>query len=429
MRKHYYFKIILKRVVIIMNHEKYQDSLEKYALLAVKSGLNLQKGQLLVINCPTHSAYFAKIAAKCGFELGAKDVIVVWGNEEIARVRYDNADISRYEAVPAWQAKLLNDAAEEGAAFLHVASADPDIFTGIDSKKTMAWARAMQRDCKPYRDKLDIDACPWCIMALPNENWAKKVFPDCDTDTAMEKLWEAILKASRVDTPDPIAAWDSHRKSFGERKDKLNALKLTSLRLQTGRGTDITIGLTNDHVWEGGGAYTADGLYFFPNIPTEEIFTTPHRMKADGKVVNALPLIYQGTRIDGFSLTFKDGAVTDFSAEVGYDVLKSLLDTDAGARHLGEVALVPHKSPISDMGILFYNTLFDENASCHLAIGQGFPNCLKGGASMTREQLNEAGINESATHCDFMIGTADMTITGTTADGKTVELFKNGNWA
>lgn len=404
------------------------ENLQKYAELAVKSGVNLQKGQTLVVSCPVECAYFAEIVAKAAFEAGAKDVVMNWNDDNFSRVRYDYAAMSQYENVPKWQAEMMNGYAEECAAFLHIVSANPDVFSGIDPKKPAIWRKAFRNACKLYSEKLDVDACTWCILAIPTPVWAKKVFPELCEKDAMDRLWTAILKAARVDTKDPIAAWEEHKISFRKRVNWLNGLDIKEFHLVTERGTDLRIGMPEGYRFEGGGANSTDGLYFFPNIPTEEIFCTPHRLKVNGHVVNALPLIYQGTMIDNFSLTLIDGKIVDYTAEKGYETLRELIETDEGSHYLGEIALVPNKSPISDMGILFYNTLFDENASCHIAIGLGFPACVKGGVEASAEERLAMGINYSATHVDFMIGTAKTEITAVTKTGETVVIFEAGNF-
>lgn len=407
---------------------KFEDKLELYAELIVNAGVNLQKDQMLVVNCPTNSAYFGRLVAKYGFKRGAKDVAIIWNDDDFSRIRYENADISRFQSVPKWQAQMLNDYAKEGACIVNIRSSDPAVFAGIDPKKPAEFAKAFERDCKEYRHKLNVDALAWNIVAIPNEAWASKIFPDVTKEVAVEKLWEAIFKATRVDTGNPLQAWEEHKQSFQKRIEWLNGLNLSKVRVQTEKGTDIELGMLDDFEWLGGGAKTTDGLYFFPNIPTEEIFTTPHKDKTNGKVYSALPLIYQGDKIENFYFEYKDGAIVDYGAEIGYDNLKSLVETDDGSLKLGELALVPNKSPISDMGILFYNTLYDENASCHLAVGTGFPSALKGGTSMNTEELLKHGVNYSATHVDFMIGTPNTKITGIDKNNNEIPIFVDGNF-
>lgn len=408
---------------------KMQENLKKYAKLSIKSGINLQKDQYLVVSCPITCAFFAKLVAKEAFEAGAKDVIMRWSDDDVTRVRYDYADISCYETVPKWMQEQLNGYASMGAAFLHIISSDPEVFSGIDPKKPQALSKAIKRDCKTYSDLLDMDACVWSLVAIPSPVWAKKVFPNDTEEVAMTKLWEAVLKSVKVDTPDPIDAWEQHKKTFIEKRKWLADLKLDEINIKTGKGTDLTLKMIDGNIWEGGGAVSTNGTYFFPNMPTEEIFSTPHKNGANGKAVSALPLIFQGTIIDNFYITLENGRIVDFGAEKGYETLKQLIETDEGSHYLGEVALIPNNSPISNMGILFYDTLFDENASCHIAIGKGFPNCVEGAVEKSTDERVAMGINDSATHVDFMIGTADTEITGKTKDGKTVQIFTKGNWA
>ena len=408
---------------------KFDEMLKKYAELMVCSGIHLQKGQILCINAPISAAPLTRLAAEAAYQAGAKEVVVKWSDECISRLKYDYAPLSQFENVPEWFALCNNSYAEEGAAFLSIDSANPDAFSGVDPKKPAAWVKASHTACKPFYDSLDLGKNRWCIVAAPSPEWAAKVFPNEPEEKAIELLWEAIFKAVRVDTPDPAAAWEAHHQSFQKRIDYLDSLQLDHLHYQNSLGTDITIGMPKNHLWAGGGAETTDGVYYFPNMPTEEIFASPDKDRVDGVVHSALPLNYHGTLIENFSLTFQNGRITDFTAEKGYDTLKALIETDEGSHHLGEIALIPTRSPISEMGILFYNTLFDENASCHFAIGMGFAECLEGGIEMTTEQLLEHGINDSAAHVDFMLGTPDLNITGYTRDGKEIAIFRDGNWA
>ena len=407
----------------------FNTMLKKYADLMVRSGINLQKGQILCINAPISAAPLVRLAAESGYQAGAKEVVVRWSDEALSRLKYDYAPQSQFENVPGWFAAYNNEYAAEGAGFLSIDSADPDAFAGVDPQKPAAWVKAVHKVCKPFYDGLDMGKNRWCIAAAPSPAWAKKVFPGVSEEEAVEKLWEAIFRAVRVDTPDPAAAWEEHHQSFQKRIEYLNSLQLDRLHYQNSLGTDITIGMPENHCWAGGGAETTDGVYYFPNMPTEEIFATPHRDRAEGVVYSALPLNYQGTLIDNFWLKFEKGAVVDFGAEKGYDTLKALIETDEGSRHLGEAALIPKQSPISEMGILFYNTLFDENASCHFAIGKGFPECMQGGLEQSEEELKARGMNDSAAHVDFMLGTADLSITGYTKDGREIAIFRDGNWA
>ena len=403
--------------------------LKKYANLIIHSGINLQKDQILCVSASLESAELVRLVAESAYKAGAKEVCVRWIDEAVSRLKYEYAPMSQFENVPAWFAAYNNDYAREGAGFLSIDSTDPGAFAGIDFRKPAAWRKAAYTACREYYDGMDMGRNTWCIVAASAPEWAKKVFPGCPEEEAVEKLWKAIFKAARVDTPDPAAAWDAHRRSFQRRIEYLNEMQFDRLHYKNSIGTDITIGMPKDHCWAGGGAETRNGVYYFPNMPTEEIFCSPDKDRADGTVCSALPLNCNGNLIDHFSLTFKDGRVTDFSAGAGYDTLKALIGTDEGSHHLGEVALIPKKSPISEMGILFYNTLFDENAACHFAIGNGFAECLKGGLDQSAEEQSARGLNSSATHVDFMLGTPDLSITGITKDGNEVPLFRDGNWA
>lgn len=408
---------------------QFEEMLKKYAELIVRCGVNIQKDQILCVNAPISAAPLTRLVAKAAYETGAKEVVVRWSDETLSRLKYDHAPISQFEQVPEWFSAYNNGYAAEGAAFLTIDSADPDAFSGVDPKKPASWIKAVHAVCKPFYDTLDLGKNRWCIVAAPSAEWAKKVFPEESEESAVEHLWEAIFKAVRVDTPDPAAAWEEHHQRFQQKIQALNTLQLDCLHYQNSLGTDLVIGMPENHCWAGGGAETTDGIYHFPNMPTEEIFASPHLDRADGVVYSALPLNYQGTLIDKFWLRFENGRVTDFGAEQGYDTLKALIETDEGSHHLGEVALIPTQSPISEMGILFYNTLFDENASCHFAIGKGFPECLQGGLEASEEELKARGMNDSAAHVDFMLGTADLSITGYTKDGREIPIFRNGNWA
>lgn len=405
-----------------------EANLEKYARLIVEAGCNLQPGQELFLTSSVETAAFARRITRIAYERGAKHVTVRYTDEQISRMHYDNCALEVFETMPAWAALLNNSMAREGAAILSIISDDPEVMTGIDPAKAVANARAAHAACKEFYDALDFGRNVWCIAGAASPAWARKVFPDESAPEAVEKLWNVIFATARVHADDPLAAWEAHRASFAARTRLLNEQRFDALRYRNAYGTDFTVGLPAHHLWNGGGDTTADGTPFFPNIPTEEIFTTPDRLRADGTVVSALPLIHNGTLIDAFSVTFEDGKAVSFTAEEGYATLKSIIETDENSCRLGEVALVPFDSPIRNSGILFYNTLYDENASCHLALGQGFPDCYEGGTDMDADELLRAGVNKSATHVDFMIGTEDLSIEGIRRDGTVVPVFENGNW-
>lgn len=407
----------------------FNTKLQNYAELVVKSGLNLQKGQELLIYAPISAAPFVRLVTEKAYQAGAKLVTFDWADEALSKMKYTHCDMDVFENVPEWYALMDNSIAERGGAILSITSSDPNALKGIDPKKITAWRKAEYKACKPFYDGMDMGRNVWCIVGVPSAGWAKAVFPDCGEDEAVEKLWEAIFHTVRVDQADPIAAWAEHKRSFAERTRILNEKQFDTLTYHNSTGTDITIGLPENHVWAGGGDLTVGGTYFFPNMPTEEIFCSPHRDRVNGTVHSSMPLNYSGSVIDDFSLTFRDGVIVDYSAAEGYDVLKSIIETDEGSTRLGEVALVPKKSPISEMGLLFLNTLYDENASCHFAIGIGFPECLQGGRDMTEEEFAARGINVSAAHVDFMLGTDDLSIVGRQKDGTEFVLFRDGNWA
>lgn len=412
-----------------MDNARFEAYLEAYARLIVEAGCNLQQGQELYLTSSVETAAFARLITRIAYERGARHVTVRYTDEKISRMHYDNCAIEVFETMPEWAALLNNSMAREGAAILSIISDDPEAMTGIDPAKAVANARAAHEACKEFYDALDFGRNTWCIAGAASAAWARKVFPDASEQEAVEKLWEAIFATARADVDDPIAAWEAHRKSFAARTALLNEQRFCALRYRNAHGTDLTVGLPAKHLWNGGGDTTADKTPFFPNIPTEEIFTTPDRLRAEGTVVSALPLVHNGTLIDNFSITFESGKAVKCAAEQGLETLRSIIETDENSCRLGEVALVPYTSPIRRTGILFYNTLYDENASCHLALGQGFPDCYEGGIEMSAEELLEAGVNKSAAHVDFMIGTEDLSIEGIRADGTAVPVFENGNWA
>ncbi len=403
--------------------------LKKYAELLVKQGVNLQKGQELIVEASIECYELAREITAQAYAVGAKDVIVYYSDEKISRMRFENCDVEHFETVPQYLIELRNQYALKNAALISITSSDPEAMKGIDPMKIQTWSKAVRVACKPFYDGMDLGINRWCIAGAPSVAWANKVFPDMSDSEAVKALWQAIFKVTRCDSENPIETWNEHRRSFEKRIQVLNEKKIQSLHYTNSLGTDLTIGMNKDYVFAGGGGYTTDGIYSFPNIPTEEIFTSPNRNQVNGVVYSAMPLNYNGNLIDEFSMTFENGRIVDYSAKEGYEVLKSIIETDEGSHYLGEVALIPYDSPIRNLGILFYNTLFDENASCHLAIGKGFGECIKDGLSMTKEQLFEKGINDSLTHIDFMIGTKDLSIVATLEDGEEFVVFKDGNFA
>lgn len=414
------------------SNEEFDAKLRAYARLIVEAGCALKPGQDLFVRAHIESAPLVRLVTQEAYAMGAHHVTVRFSDEAIERMHFDNCPMDVFENVPGWLAELNNSMARNGAAMLTIDSDDPEAMSGIDPRKLIARAQASHKACKEFYDALDFGRCVWCIVGGASPAWARKVFPDLPEDEAVERLWEAIFTTVRLksaNADEAVAAWRAHRDSFAERCAWLNSQRFDALHYTNAHGTDLTVGLTRKHLFNGGGDTTVDGVQFFPNVPTEEIFSTPDRMRAEGTVVSAMPLAHNGSLIDNFSLTFKDGRVVDLHAETGEDVLRSIVETDENSCRLGEVALVPFDSPIRNSGVLFYSTLFDENASCHLALGQGFPDCYEGGLQMSAEELLEGGVNKSATHVDFMIGTEDLNIDGIKADGQRVPVFRNGNWA
>jgi aminopeptidase len=408
---------------MIMN----QKMLENYAKLVVRYGVNINEGQPLVISSPIECAPFARLIAAEAYRAGARDVTMNWGDELFTKLRFDLAPDAVFDEFPAWSKALYTDNIKAGAAFVGIAAADPELLKNVPPEKVARAQKTRKIALREYYEAAMGNRNAWCVVSVPTTAWAKKVFPNA-TD-AVDKLWSVILKSVRADLEDPLAAWDLHKKTLKQRIDFLNKKHFVKLHYKNSIGTDVTVELPPKHVWQCGGERTVQGREFIANMPTEEVFTLPTRNGVNGKIVSALPLHYNGSLIDKFSITLREGRVVDYSAEKGHDTLKSLLETDEGSLYLGEVALVPYDSPIRNTGILFFNTLFDENAACHFAFGKAYPTCLAGGTDMNEQELAAAGANDSLTHEDFMVGTSDLAIVGTTASGETVEIFKNGNFA
>ncbi|MFC4736432.1 aminopeptidase [Bacillus daqingensis] len=406
----------------------FAKKLDKYAELAVKAGVNIQQDQTLVVNAPVSAADFVHLVADKAYEAGAKHVHVEWNDDRLTRLKYDKAPLEAFHEFPAWKARGFEELAENGAAFMTIKSTDPDLLQGVDSRKVAAANKASGQAMNTFRTYIQSDKVSWLVISAPSPAWAAKVFPEAPAEEQEQKLWEAMFEAVRINEADPVQAWKEHDEKLQTKAKELTGEKFDRLHY-TGPGTDLTIELPEQHIWIGGGGPNKDGVHFIANMPTEEVFTAPKADGVNGTVRNTKPLNYGGNIIDGFSLTFKDGKVVDFSAEKGEETLKDLLDTDDGAARLGEVALVPHSSPISQSGILFYNTLYDENASNHIALGSAYSTCVEGGADMSSDELKHAGLNTSITHVDFMIGSGDMNIDGIKADGTVKPVFRNGEWA
>ena len=401
--------------------------LRAYAKLIVRSGVNVQKGQEVIIHADLDQPEFVQMVVQEAYKAKAKKVTVEWNYQPLEKVHVRYQSLKTLSTVTEWRKAKLQYQADVVPCVIHLISEDPDGLKGMNMEKLSKSRQAVYPIVKPYRDALE-GVQQWCIAAVPGAAWAKKVFPGLPKGKAIEKLWEAILSTSRV-TEDPIAAWVEHNADLRKRCQYLNSLGIESLHYKAANGTDLTVGMIPQAVFCGGAERSKRDIVFNPNIPTEECFISPMRGKAEGVVYSTKPLSYQGQIIDNFWIRFENGKAVDSGAEVGAELLDTMLHMDEGAAYLGECALVPESSPIAQSGLLFYNTLFDENASCHLAMGMGYCDTIDGHHDMTLEQCRSLGINDSMIHEDFMIGCDTMTITAATRDGKTVKIFENGEWA
>ncbi|MBS4175029.1 aminopeptidase [Bacillus sp. FJAT-49736] len=407
----------------------FQENLEKYAELAVKVGVNVQQGQTLVVNASIEAAEFVRLVVKNAYEVGAKDVVVNWNDDAVSRFKYDLAPDETFKVYPKWRAQETIELAENGAAFMSVVSASPDLLKGVKPERIANFQKAAGQALEQYRQFIQSDKVSWTVVAAPSKAWAEKVFPQATTaEESVEKLWDAIFKATRSDVKDPVQAWKDHDVTLHKKVEYLNEKGYKKLHY-TAPGTDLTVGLPEGHLWVGAGSINEQGHEFMANMPTEEVFTVPQKDAVDGYVSSTKPLSYGGNIIDEFTITFKNGRIVDVKAKEGEEILKQLVETDEGSHYLGEVALVPHNSPISQSNILFFNTLFDENASNHFAIGSAYAFCIEGGKKMSKEELEKHGLNQSITHVDFMVGSAEMNIDGIKEDGTTEPIFRNGDWA
>ena len=401
--------------------------LREYARLIVRCGINVQKGQDVIIHADLDQPEFVQMVVEEAYKAKARKVTVEWNYQPLAKIHVRYQAVKTLGEVPEWEKARRQLWADTVPCVIHIISEDPDGLKGMNMKKLAAARKLSFPILKPYKDALE-GVQQWCIAAVPGAAWAKKVFPGLSKHQAMEKLWEAILSTSRVDG-DPVKAWEKHNADLKKRCDYLNSLGIESLHYTAANGTDLTVGMIPEAVFCGGAEASKQKIVFNPNIPSEECFISPMRGKAEGIVYSTMPLSYQGQIVDEFWIRFEGGKAVDSGAKVGAELLKTMLTMDEGAAYLGECALVPQKSPIAESGILFYNTLFDENASCHLAMGMGYADTIQGHHDMTLEQCRSLGINDSMIHEDFMIGCDTMDIDATTRDGKTVAIFRKGNWA
>lgn len=405
----------------------FEQQLSRYAELAVNVGVNIQPNQYLYISASTDAIEFVRVITEKAYDAGARHVFVDWVDDIVSRLRYEKAPADSFSEFPEWKVMEREQLAEKGAAFMSIISQSPDLLKGIDASRIADFQKAAGQALDKYRQYVQSDKISWTVIASPSEAWAAKVFPDLPAGDQVAALWDAIFKAVRADQDNPVQSWVEHDNNLHAKVDYLNNKRFRKLHY-TAPGTDLTVELPEGHLWCGAGSVNEKGHTFMANMPTEEVFTVPLKTGVNGYVSSTKPLSYGGNIIDNFKITFKDGRVTDVTAEQGEEVLKRLIDTDEGAKHLGEVALVPHASPISQSGLLFYNTLFDENASNHFALGSAYAFCIEGGKKMSREELIQHGLNQSITHVDFMVGSEEMDIDGVFDDGSTEPVFRSGNW-
>ncbi len=403
-------------------------NLEKLAAVSINTGLNLKKGQPLVITAPLNAQPLVRKLTEQAYKAGASLVTTIYTDEADTLARYQYGSDESFDVAPGWLFEGLGKAFTDGAARLAVAASNPMLLAEMDADKVSRANKAQSIAAKPAMQPIVTFQTNWNIISYPHVEWAKLVFPNVSEDEAMQKLADAILKISRVDGPDPVAAWAEHDEALHKRADWLNEQNFSALKY-TGPGTDLTLGLADGHKWVGGSKVARNGVRCIANIPTEEVFTTPHKDRVDGTVSATKPLSYNGTLIENISVRFEHGRIVESSATKGESVLKKVLETDEGAARLGEVALVPHSSPISQSGLLFYNTLYDENAACHIALGQCYSECFDNAIKTDPEKVKASGGNESLIHIDWMIGSDKIDIDGIKQDGSTVPVFRKGEWA
>lgn len=411
-----------------MTIANFEEKLHKYAELIVKVGVNVQPGQEVVLYINVDQQHLAYLIVKEAYKAGAGKVMIKWSDTFAQREFLEHASDEFLENVPEFAKEEAQYIADHRCCRISVMSEDPGAFGGIDQKRVAAYQSANGKALMPVRQATQNNDLSWTVVAAASPAWAERVFPDLKGEAAVDRLWEEIFKTTRIDREDPIQAWKDHDAKLHEKEDWLNKEQFSALHYTSPR-TDLTIGLPENHVWEGGGSKNAAGIEFMANMPTEECFTAPDNRRIDGYVTSTKPLSYAGNILENMKFTFKDGKVVEATAEKGQAVLDHLLETDEGVRSLGEVSLVPDPSPISQSGITFFNTLFDENASDHLALGAAYPFNVQGGTKMSEDQLKAKGINFSQAHVDFMVGSADMNIDGIKKDGTIVPVFRNGDWA
>jgi len=411
-----------------MNKRDFNKMLGKYADVIVRVGLNIRAGQRLIIYSGILNYSLVRLVVSSAYAAGARYVDVIWTDEETDHIHLKNAPLEAIGETTNWQTGGIEEFITNGDAYLGIGSRNPDIFSDVDPERLAVYRKAWAQKAEKISQLISRDAINWSVAAMPSADWAQKIFQDTTSKRAIDKLWDAIFQSCRVDQPDPIAAWEMHIAELLKRSEYLNAKKYTALYYKA-PNTDLTVGLPERHKWISARMKAENGVAFIANLPTEEVFTMPHKDKVNGTVSSSRPFVLSGSIVDGFTVTFENGKITNIVAKKGEENIRKLIEVDDGASRIGEIALVPHSSPISQRGHLFYNTLFDENAASHIAIGNAYRFTMNGGDKMTDEEFQANGGNVSLTHNDFMIGSAEMDIDGITADGTREPVMRQGEWA
>ncbi|UQN07334.1 aminopeptidase [Deinococcus sp. QL22] len=405
----------------------FKDKLQNYARLAVRVGLGIRPGQRVLVQAPVDTAPLARLLVREAYAAGASFVDVRWDDDDVVLARFELAPEGTFETISKWRVNAETEVAEAGGAVIAIRAANPGLLANVDAARVTAHARALAAYRKPYTAQVMTNRLNWNLISAPIAGWAQVMFPDASAEEAISKQWDAIFAATRADQPDPVALWQTHLADLKRRRDTLTARQYHALHFRSGE-TDLTVGLADGHIWGGGSADTPGGITFTANIPTEEVWTAPHRERVDGMVVSTKPLSYNGVLVDGIRIRFEGGRVVEATATQGQDALTQMIATDEGSHRLGEVALVPHSSPISRSGLFFFNTLYDENAASHIAIGTAYRFNVAGGVDMTLEDFNAAGGNDSLVHVDWMIGSPDMDVDGLSASGEREAVMRAGEF-
>ncbi|MFC0524941.1 aminopeptidase [Pontibacillus salicampi] len=405
-----------------------EEQLKKYAELAVRIGVNVQKDQLVIIHSDIKNVTFARLVQIAAYEAGASNVVMDWTDEQSTKQFYLNAAEDDIDHFPDWQKARFREWEDAGAAYIHIVSENLEVFKDVSTERIRRFQTASRTKLKDYYAKIRSHEVRWCLLAVPYYAWATKVFPHLSKEEALQSLWQLIIRGARADGKNPIIDWENHDRAFESRKRFLNDSQFKSLHFTNSRGTDLLVGMPNHHIFIGGGVVDNKGIPFFPNIPTEEIFSAPLKNEVNGKLVASKPLIYEGSVMDDVHLTFKDGRITEYYATTGEEALQSLIETDEGSHYLGEIALVSNNSPLSQADTLFYNTLFDENTACHIGIGNASPSNLQNGSNLSGKELKQAGLNSSLLLVNVAFGTEDMKVVGIKESGAETLLMKDGEF-